>query len=366
MFVSKVELRDYRNYNNIIVELDSGINILYGENAQGKTNFIEAIYFAAIGRSHRTNYEKELIAFDKKAAGIRIFIEKGSFTDRIDVSVKKEGKKEVAVNGINVKKLAELFGSLYSVIFSPEDLSLVNGSPSARRRFMDMEICQLYPIFYFELGQYCKILKQRNSLLKEISKKRNTYELNEMLNIWDEQIVEHGIKIINYRKEFIKKINEIANVIHKGISEKEELRIDYKNNVESSDYMEKLRKNRERDILMGTTSIGVHKDDISFFLNGIDARMYGSQGQRRCVSLSLKLAEIEMIKSETSKSPVLLLDDVFSELDKGRQRALVNKIGGIQTIITCTGIDVLNPNYFNSNRSIRTYNVEKGTIKRNK
>jgi len=362
MYVSSVILKDYRNYENIDVELSSGINILYGANAQGKTNFIEALYFAATGRSHRTNFDKELIRFDRYIAGIRVYVEKGNIIDRIDVNVKKEGVKAIAVNGIAVKKLSELFGSLYSVIFSPEDLLLVNDGPSARRRFIDMEICQLNPVYYHELGQYYKILRQRNSLLKDIIRKRDV-ALKDTLCIWDEQLVAHGVRIIEYRRSFVKKIGKLAGDIHKKITDNiEELSVTYKNNVEPAEFMARLGKNRERDIALGTTSVGIHKDDLVFMLNDIDARIYGSQGQRRCVSLSLKLAEIELIKEEAGKNPILLLDDVLSELDSKRQKSLIESIGGIQTIVTCTGIDVLKPDYFGNNAIVKIYNVENGRI----
>ena len=194
----------------------------------------------------------------------------------------------------------------------------------------------------------------------------NDKTLIDTLIVWDSQLTAHGLKIMEYRKNFVKKINILANSIHKSLTnDKESLTIIYKNNVSAEDFMTRLEKNRERDIALGTTSIGVHKDDLVFFLNDIDARTYGSQGQRRCVSLSLKMAEIEFIKAETSKNPILLLDDVLSELDKKRQKSLINSIGGIQTIITCTGMDVLSPAYFAENAEIDVYNVDNGEIRKN-
>jgi len=224
-----------------------------------------------------------------------------------------------------------------------------------------MEICQLNPVYYHELGQYYKILRQRNSLLKDIIRKRDA-TLKDTLCIWDEQLVAHGSKIIEYRKNFVKKIDKLARYIHKGITgNAEELSVTYKNNVDPAEFLARLEKSRERDITLGTTSVGIHKDDLVFLLNGVDARTYGSQGQRRCVSLSLKLAEIELIKAEAAKNPILLLDDVLSELDNKRQKSLIESIGGIQTIITCTGIDILRPDYFGE-KAVKIYNVENGKI----
>ena len=359
MKIKAVTLRDFRNYEEMTLELSDGINILYGKNAQGKTNFVEAVYFAACGRSHRTGFDKEMIRFGERIAGIRVVVEKGMIMDKIDVNIKKEGKKAVAVNGVAVKKLSELFGVLYAVIFSPEDLGLVSEGPSIRRRFIDAEICQLSAVYYHDLSQYIKILKQRNALLKEIIKKRTSADT---LFMWDEQLVFHGKKIMDGRKKFINKLNQMAMNIHEKITDRREtLNIEYKKNVESDEFLEKLKKGRERDIALGATSVGVHKDDIIFSLNGIDARAFASQGQKRTISLALKMAEIELIKTETGEKPVLLLDDVFSELDKHRQNALLEGIEGVQTIITCTGINAINYGMFNSD-GVKVYSVEKGNI----
>lgn len=337
MTVKNVSLQYFRNFGKIELSLADGINILYGLNAQGKTNFIESVYFCATGRSHRTNYDRDLIQFTKNEAHIQLFVQKHSLTDRIDVHIKKEGKKGIAVNGIAVKKLGELFGVLLTVIFSPEDLQLVKAGPSERRRFMDMEICQLSPVYYYELQQYFRILKQRNGLLKNIQRKK---ELKETLFVWDEQMVTHGTKIMKHREEFINKISRLASGIHEKITGgAEKMEIVYKPSVSPKEFLDKLNKHAERDIMLGATSVGIHKDDLSFYINGCDTRTYGSQGQQRTAALCLKLAEIELIKEEKGETPVLLLDDVLSELDRTRQTCLLESIKGVQTVITCTGME---------------------------
>lgn len=359
MVVKNISLQYFRNFEKINLELSDGINILYGLNAQGKTNFIESVYFCATGRSHRTNYDRELIKFAQNEAHIQIYVQKDSLTDRIDVHIKKEGKKGIAVNGIAVKRLGELFGVLLTVIFSPEDLQLVKAGPSERRRFMDMEICQLSPVYYYELQQYYKILKQRNGLLKDIQKKN---ELKETLFVWDEQLVGHGVKIMKYRADFINKINKLSSGIHRKITDgAEKMEVIYKPGVKPQEFLEKLNKYAERDMAQGVTSVGVHKDDLNFQINGQDTRIYGSQGQQRTVSLSLKLAEIDLIKEEKGETPVLLLDDVLSELDKTRQNCLLESINGVQTVITCTGMEDMLSRLKKHNK-INVFCVEKGRI----
>jgi len=359
MYVSTLQIADFRNISWADIELKNGINILYGQNAQGKTNFLESVYMCSTGRSHRTKFDRELVMFDKKEAHVRVYIQKKNISEKIDVHIKKDDKKGVAVNGIPLKKLGDLFGTLYGVIFSPEDLQLIKSSPGERRKFMDIELCQLSNVYYFNLQQYYKILKQRNNLLKEIIKNPS---LEETLFVWDSQLVDFGKKIIESRKKFIIKVNEIASKKHSEITNgAEKLVVEYKPNTDEENFEKKLSENIKRDIFLGSTSVGPHKDDISFLINDSEVKIYGSQGQQRTAALSAKLAEIEIIKKETGETPVLLLDDVLSELDEGRQYYLMESIKDIQTIITCTGIEDSIKKYV---KKAAVFNVENGVIKR--
>lgn len=359
MHVEKLSLKNFRNLDDLTLELDKGINIFSGENAQGKTNLLESIYFCATGRSHRTHLYKELIKFGEKETYIKLFANNDSFVDCISVHIKKESNKGIAVNNIPVKKLGELFGILLVVIFSPEDLQLIKAGPSERRKFMDMELCQLSPLYYYELGQYYNVLRQRNNLLKEIKK---NIGLKDTMFVWDQQLITHGIKIMKHRQNFIEKINIISNKIHSNITNNKEcLNIIYRPNTTDSDFLIKLNKNIDRDIMQGSTSVGIHKDDLGIFINDIDVRTYGSQGQQRTASLSTKFAEIELIYQEKKTYPVVLLDDVLSELDETRQKFLLEQIENLQTIITCTGIeDIIKK--ISHLVNINIYNVKNGSI----
>lgn len=337
MYIEKLSLKNFRNFDKISISFSDNINIFYGDNAQGKTNLLESIYLCSTGRSQRTRNDKEMILFGENEAHIQIYAKKEKRTDRIDINLKRDGKKGIAVNNTAIKKLGELFGIVKTIIFSPEDLQMIKSGPSERRRFMDIELCQISNLYYYNLQQYYKILKQRNNLLKTIQK---DYKLKETIFAWNEQLVIYGKKIISLRREFIKKINYIAFNIHQKITGgKEKLNIIYRPSVLEENFFSKLEKNIDKDLLYGTTSLGPHKDDLIFNINDIDIRNFGSQGQQRTASLSTKLAEIEFIKEESSSFPILLLDDVFSELDIKRQNFLIDNIKNIQTFITCTGIE---------------------------
>ena len=357
MYIDKVSLTGYRNLKDITLSLKNGINIFYGENAQGKTNFLEALYFCAVGRSLRTKKDNQLIQFGLEESHIQIYIQKQTRKDRIDIHLKKEGKKGIAVNGIPLKKLGDLFGTCHVVIFSPEDLNLIKDGPSERRRFMDMEICQMNTIYYYDLQQYYHILKQRNTLLKEIQKKSS---LKDTLFIWDQQLIEYGNRIIASRRIFLEKLNEIASKKQKRLTGgKDELIMVYKPNVTEKQFEEKLKKGQYKDILHCATQWGPHKDDILFTINGNDVKQYGSQGQQRTTALSARLAEIDLIELETGQKPILLLDDVLSELDKNRQNFLMENISNLQTILTCTGIEDAIKKYIGQ---ASIFYVEKGNI----
>lgn len=335
MYIESLKLKNYRNITEAELLPNKKTSVLFGDNAQGKTNILESVYYCATGRSHRTSADKELVMFTKEQALIKLSIRDDyGRLDRIDINIKPNGKKSIVINGMPVKRIGELLGTLNVVIFCPENLQLIKSGPGERRRFIDMEMCQIDKLYYYNLKQYYKVLKQRNNLLKKIKKPDDT------LDIWDLQLAEYGSGLIGQRGEFIEKISQIASDIHNKISAgKENLRLEYKPNVTQKLFYKKLVQNREKDIYYGNTSIGVHKDDIVFYINDINAREYGSQGQQRTACLSTKMAEIELIKQEKNHYPVLLLDDVLSELDKKRQEYLINNIADVQTIVTSTGID---------------------------
>lgn len=337
MVVKSVSVQGFRNLKDETISLGRGINIFFGDNAQGKTNILEAVYFCSMGRSHRVKQDSRLIAFDKKEAHVRVFTERDGRSDRIDVHIKKDEKKGIAVNGLPIRRLGELLGTFYTVIFSPEDLSLIKNSPAERRRFMDMELCQLSSVYYYDLQQYYKVLKQRNNLLKRLVKEPN---LKETMFVWDRQLADYGRRIIKARREFGNKVGAFAQRNHELITGgKEAFCSEYKPNCTEEDLEDKLKTGLERDIFNGSTNHGPHKDDMAFYVDGSDVRVFGSQGQQRTAALCLKLAEIDIIKEETGVTPVMLLDDVLSELDEGRQNFLMDMTEDIQSLITCTGIE---------------------------
>lgn len=357
MIIKSIELADYRNYDSLKLSFDKGTNILYGDNAQGKTNILEAIFVAATTKSHKGSKDREMIRFEKEEAHIRTYLEKEGVETRVDMHLRGSKSKGIAVDGQKLKKAADLLGLCNVVFFSPEDLGIIKNGPSERRRFVDMELCQLDNFYLYNLNHYNKIVNQRNKLLKDMYMNP---DLKETLGIWDMQLVSFGSKIIERRKLFVEQLNEIIYEIHKKLSgDKEELRILYEPDVEIEEFEKKLRYNQDRDMKSKMTSVGPHRDDFSFMVGKIDIRKFGSQGQQRTAALSLKLSEIELVKKITKDTPVLLLDDVLSELDSSRQNYLLNSIGDIQTIITCTGLEEFVNNRFEINR---VFKVSEGTI----
>lgn len=357
MIIKSLEIADYRNYESLEIQFDKGTNILYGDNAQGKTNILEAIYVAATTKSHKGSKDSEIINFDKDEAHIRTYIEKDNIETRVDMHLRKHKSKGIAVDGQKLKKAADLLGLCNVVFFSPEDLGIIKNGPAERRRFIDMELCQLDNIYLYNLNNYNKIVNQRNKLLKDMFMNN---DLKETLNIWDMQLVSYGNKIIERRRIFVDQLNEIIYDIHKKLSGgREELRIVYEPNVEIDEFEQKMKYSRERDIKAKMTTVGPHRDDFSIMVGDVDIRKYGSQGQQRTAALSLKLSEIELVKRITKDNPVLLLDDVLSELDSNRQNYLLNSIGDIQTIITCTGLEEFVNNRFEINR---VFKVSNGTV----
>lgn len=356
MYIENLALNNYRNYDNAEITFSNGINILYGDNAQGKTNILEAIYMTATTKSHRGSKDKEIIEFGKDESHIRTDIKKNDIGHRIDIHLRKNKSKGIAIDMIPIKRSADLFGMINIILFSPEDLSIIKNGPSERRRFMDMELCQLNRIYYNNLSTYNKILNQRNNQLKE-----DMYDKNQdILDVWDSQLIDYGLKIIDERDNFINMINEIIEGIHEHLTGgREKLKLIYDKNVSKDNFAIELCNKRNMDIRLMNTSVGPHRDDIIFMVNDIDVRKFGSQGQQRTVALSLKLAEIELVKQIINDSPILLLDDVMSELDSKRRDALLSSISSIQTIITCTGYD----DFIKERLSIdKIYKIEHGKI----
>lgn len=358
MIIKSIALKNYRNYKQLNLAFDTGINILYGDNAQGKTNLLEAIYLSATSKSHRTSLDKELILFSEEEAHVRLIIEKNKIEHKIDLHLKKNKKKGVAINGMPIHRSSELFGLVHVVLFSPEDLSLIKEGPKQRRRFIDLELCQLNPIYYHQLQHYHKVLKQRNYLLKQMNTKSRDWK--ETLQVWDEQLVDYGCQVIKERQVFIEQLNEILLSIHNNLTNhKEKLELHYENQVDRHTFMDKLRASYEKDLRNKSTYYGPHRDDIMFNINGVDIRKYGSQGQQRTAALSLKLGEIELVKTLIHDDPVLLLDDVLSELDAHRQKDLLAHMSTIQTFITCTGLEDFISHELKINRR---YKVNNGQI----
>ena len=337
MIIESIELKNYRNYEELHMELNEGTNILYGDNAQGKTNILEAVYVCCTSKSHKNAKDRDIIRFDQDESHIKMQIRKNDVPYRIDMHLKKNKPKGIAINGMPIRRASELFGIANVVCFSPEDLNIIKNGPSERRRFIDMELCQLNKLYVHSLVQYNKVLVQRNKLLKELAFRP---DYGETLDVWDMQLVNYGKEVMEYRGDFVCRLNEMIHGIHARLSgQKEDLKICYEPDTAAAQFEEALKRSRTQDMKQKTTLCGPPRDDISFFVNGIDIRKFGSQGQQRTAALSLKLSELELVKQLIHDRPILLLDDVLSELDAGRQNHLLNAINDIQTIITCTGLD---------------------------
>jgi len=362
MVIKNLSATNFRNLDVSGQELSDGINIFYGNNAQGKTNFLEAIYFCAFGRSLRVRHDNELVKWGESSAFIRLDALRSEFFYTIDAGIKCEGrksKKNILFDKLPIKHMKELFGKILVVMFSPEDLRLIKSGPSERRRFMDMEICQLSPVYYNDLKEYHRTLKQRNVMLKTLQKDKRD---KDSLEIWDKQLIKFGQRIIKTRQGFINKINIIAKEIHKNITEgKEDLEINYKPGLTLENFETAIKKYHDRDIIRGVTVEGTHTDDIEFLIDGKSAKVFGSQGQQRTAALSTKMAEIKIIEQNTSETPVLLLDDVLSELDGTRQTFLLKQITNMQTLITCTGVEDILTKKLTTNAKI--LNVDNGKVR---
>ena len=351
MWIEKIKINNFRNYSNQEIEFDKNINIFYGQNAQGKTNIIEAIFLCGIGKSFRTNKEKELIKINEKESNLEIFYKKINNDGNIKINLCD--KKNIFINKIKIKKLSELLGKINIVIFTPDDINILKGSPSNRRRFLDIMISQLRPNYLHIYSQYTKTLEQRNSYLKNIKNEKNDF-----LDIWDEKLAEYGFEIYKYRDEFIKKIKSKIVDIHKKITgDKENIDIKYSSDCSNKEnFLKKLKENKKIDIIKGYTTKGIHRDDFSIFINDLLVNVYGSQGQHRTAILSLKLSELKVINDEIGENPILLLDDFVSELDDKRINNFLENIEDTQVIITCTDKIDLN------NKNAKVFKVENGEV----
>ncbi len=358
MYIKSLKLENFRNYDNLSVNFHPGVNILIGDNAQGKTNLIEAIYMMSFAKSFRTRKDREIISFDKSYAKIDAVIEDYEENQPFSMVIKPDSKY-ISYDGVKISKMTDLLQKVYVVVFSPEDLKLVKDSPDRRRKFIDRELSKISPLYYENLYNYKKVLKQRNAYLKE--ERIQT----DILKIWDYKLAEYGAEVIKKRKDFIKKIEEVSRGIHSSItSGKESLSVEYEANIKYSEnlmeiFIEEIEKSLEKDLQQRSTSRGPHKDDLKICINEIDTRQFGSQGQQRTAALSLKLAEIKLIKEMTGEDAILLLDDVLSELDKSRQIYLINSLSSTQIFITTT--EISNEVERNFPDSI-TYHIKNGTI----
>ena len=353
MWINNIKLNNFRNYNNKEIKLHENINVFFGENAQGKTNIIESIFLCSIGKSFRTNKEKELIKFNEEKTLVEINYEKSDRTGNIKIEIGE--KKQVYLNGIKIKKLSELLGNINIVIFTPDDINILKGGPQNRRKFLDIMISQLRPNYMHILSLYNKTLEQRNNYLKQIKIEKKDENL---LDIWDEKLIDYGIKIYEYRKEFLEKIKNKIKNIHKDITNgREDIEIKYISDaITRQTFINELKSRRKLDIIKGFTTKGVHRDDFIIYINKKEVGTFGSQGQNRTAMLSLKLSELQVIYDDIGEYPILLLDDFMSELDSKRRESFLNNIKDIQVIITCTEkLRLENLKYF-------SYNVIDGDI----
>ena len=357
MIIKSLKLKNYRNYDLLDLTFDPKTNILYGDNAQGKTNILEALYLSGTTKSHRGTKDRDMIQFGYDESHLETVVEKKGIIFQIDMHLKKNSPKGIAIDKVPIRRASELFGIVHFVFFSPEDLNIIKNGPGERRRFLDSELCQLDGVYITELAGYNHIVNQRNRLLKDCYANPG---LKDTLDIWDAQMVGYGKKIIDKREEFVEELNEIAKGLHKGLTGGlEDLEILYEPNVTAGEFEQKLVLNRDRDLRMKLTSVGPHRDDFCVKVNGIEIRKYGTQGQQRTAALSLMLSEIYLVIKKINVTPVLLLVVVLSELDSNRQTYLLKSIHDIQTLITCTGLDDFISHQFEINK---VFQVVKGHV----
>ncbi|MBO4235772.1 MAG: DNA replication/repair protein RecF [Firmicutes bacterium] len=360
MFIRNIELKNFRNYESLTLDFDERINLILGDNAQGKTNLVEAIYVSSFGKSFRTSSDYKLIKFGEKEAFVKVEAAREDFNTEVEITIKAKGgfqteekniiptqkafntQKFVRKDKKNITKTADLLSNILIVVFSPEDLKIVKDEPEKRRKFINRELCQISLSYLDNLSNYKKALLQRNTYLKESS-------INpDLLDIWDIQLAKYGAAIIKLREKYIEKIARFSAEIHNGITGGEEkLEIKYDPNLsiqptvedQEARFYEALKMSFDSDLRNRSTQVGPHRDDIAFFVNGVDMRAFGSQGQQRTCALSLKLAELSLIKEDTGENPILILDDVMSELDQKRQEYLIETLSENQLFITTTDLD---------------------------
>ena len=356
MYVKSLDLLNFRNYEKLSLTLDPGINIFYGANAQGKTNILEAVYLAGTSKSHRGTRDRDMIRMGESEAHIRMHVDKNDSDYRIDMHLRKNKSKGIAIGGVPIRRAGELFGIVNIVFFSPEDLNIIKNGPSERRRLVDRILCEIDRIYMSDLTQYGKCLNQRNRLLHDLYFNPS---LESELPVWDEQLVNYGCRIIAKREEFVRMLENIASEIHTELTgEKEKLTLVYEPNVTVEEFADKVARSRDADRKIKSTTVGPHRDDVCIKVKDMDLRLYGSQGQQRTTAISLKLSEIRIIEERIRNKPVLLLDDVLSELDRDRQNYLLGNIRDIQTLITCTGLDEFVQNRFEADRTFRVVSGE--------
>ena len=366
MKIRSMELRNYRNYEALSLSLDEDINVFLGQNAQGKTNVLEAVYYSALARSHRTSVDGELIRWEEPKGFLSLVFERIGVENTLEFHFERGKRRRIMYNGQPIRT-KELIGAINVVLFSPEDLNMIKEGPGIRRRFIDTELSQIDKVYLYNLTNFNKVLKQRNDLLKQIS---SNSELEDTLDIWDEQLAKYGSIIMKLRGEYIEKISSFSNLIHSGITNgKENISIEYEpcisydNPVDNLEVIlyERIKESRNKDKERRITSIGPHRDDISFIVNGVDMRYFGSQGQQRTAALSLKLAELSLIKEDTGEDAILILDDVMSELDRSRQEYLIKTLMKNQLFITTTDLD---KSVLGSIPEASIYSVESGSVKK--
>lgn len=353
MWIKKININNFRNYLKQEIKLEENINLFFGENAQGKTNIIEAIFLSSMGKSFRAKKDKEMIKLETEKAEVEIEYQKSDRDGKIKIEI--GNRKNIYLNGIKLKKLSELLGNINIVIFTPDDIQILKGVPQNRRRFLDIMISQLKPNYMYAINLYSNVLEQRNNYLRQIREENKDENL---LDIWDEKLAEYAITIYKYRNEYMNKVKEKIKKIHAEITnQKEEIEIEYNSECKTKDeYLKLLKERRKLDIIKGFTTKGIHRDDFVIYIDKKPISIYGSQGQNRTAILSLKLAELNIVKEEIGENPILLLDDFMSELDEKRIKSFLEKIENTQVIITCTEkIEV-------ENKNILRYNVKEGSI----
>ena len=365
MYIKKLKLHNFRNYKSLVLTLTKGINIIYGENAQGKTNLLESIYVLGLTKSHRSFIDNSLINNENNYLTIEGIINNNKIDDKLNIYIDNKNKI-LKYNNNNIKKVSDYLSIMNIIIFSPDDLEIIKGSPQIRRKYINLELSQLYSNYYVVLNEYNKILKIRNEYLKKINKKISVDK--NYINILTGYLIDKSIMIYKMRNKFIYKINEHCNKIFKDITNLEGFSIKYQksiefdlNNSNIKDYLlEEYNKKLDYDIKLCSTSLGPHKDDIEFYLQDKNLKFYGSQGQQRVAVLSLKLAEIEIFKKYKETTPILLLDDIFSELDDIKKNNLLKYISrDIQTIITTTDLNNLDNKLI---KKSKLFNINNGNI----